>query len=128
MCFHAEQTLPSYKKTDQYKSRFLRLVESHLDEDDVPEQQRLKIAILDSGFDSEHSYFYEDLRIKDAQSWVQGPPNEDTSGHGTHIAGIILDLTRNADIYIGRITETKNLSDLTRIPEVSSFSVLWRNL
>jgi len=100
--------------------RFQKLVKKHLGKDPVKDHERLKLAILDSGYDANHSYFHDELRIKDKMSWVQGPADDDRSGHGTHIAGIILDLTSNVDLYIGRITEKRNISDISHIPEVSN--------
>ncbi|KAI9739332.1 MAG: hypothetical protein M1834_007545 [Cirrosporium novae-zelandiae] len=39
----------------------------------------------------------------------------DLSGHGTHIAGIILDLAPNVDIYNARVTKTRELDDIEQI-------------
>lgn len=43
-------------------------------------------------------------RIKGYKSFVPGEEaSVDKSGHGTHIAGIVLDLTRNVELYIAKI-------------------------
>ena len=82
--------------------------------------KRLKLAVLDSGIDGQHLYFDEEDRIVDGKSWVPGAARQDSSGHGTHVAGLVLDLTRNVDIYVARITATKILTDVEAIADVSS--------
>lgn len=82
-------------------------------------QERLKLAILDSGYDANHRYFSNEPRIKAIKSWVTGPAYHDNCGHGTHIAGIILNLTINVDLYIARITDSHDISDISPISKVS---------
>ena len=82
--------------------------------------ERLKVAILDSGIDSSHSDFRKNRRIKDMVSWVDNEPGVDTCGHGTHIAGIILSLTENVDIYVGKVTQSNTFADKGPIAKVMS--------
>ena len=59
----------------------------------------------------------ENARIKKVCSWVDGRNGAedslggDISGHGTHIASIVLDITQNADLYVGRVTKTRHLNE-----------------
>jgi len=75
---------------------------------------------LDSGIDSTHPDFKGEDRIKwkEAKTWIGGDPNVDTCGHGTHVAGIILELTKSVDLYIGKITETRMCKDKEQIAKV----------
>jgi len=56
-------------------------------------------------------------RIKKVCRWVDGKNGTedrlggDISGHGTHIASIVLDIAPNADIYIARVTKTRLLNE-----------------
>jgi subtilisin family serine protease len=80
--------------------------------------RRVRIAILDTGIDMNHvDMLSEKDRIKKVYSWVDGKNGEedrfggDISGHGTHIASIVLDIAPNADLYIARITKTRLLNE-----------------
>lgn len=69
-------------------------------------------------------------RIKSIRSWVgdnagvEAKRGGDLSGHGTHIAGIILDLAPNVDIYIARVTKTRELDNTEQILKVMLDPVL----
>ncbi|PVH85654.1 subtilisin-like protein [Cadophora sp. DSE1049] len=77
-------------------------------------RRRIRIAILDTGIDFGHTFFSEELNriaaresfldCRDPNSLQDNPRNtKDTHGHGTHIAGIILQVAPDADLYIGRV-------------------------
>lgn len=76
-------------------------------------ERRLKVAVLDSGIDWKHiDLSVEDRsRIKEIVTFTHGDAEVDTSGHGTSIAATILRLTKNVDLYIGKIAETEEVSD-----------------
>jgi hypothetical protein len=89
------------------------------------------VAILDSGIDMENTDIdAQSDRIKNIRSWVDGKAGVeakrggDLSGHGTHIAGIILDLAPNVDIYIARVTKTRELDNTEQILKVMLDPVL----
>jgi subtilisin family serine protease len=108
--------------------------------DDEPHAQSsewtgpVKIAILDSGLDLNHSDFENPAhrrtkvgkraakqlpeqpqrqRIKAWRNFVGQPGEEedvtDESGHGTHLAGIILAIAPRAELYIAKISTGKQL-------------------
>jgi hypothetical protein len=73
---------------------------------------RIRIAILDTGLDMNHPYIKaREDRIKDIRSWVNDLDGKqewktgDASGHGTHVASLLLDVAPDCDIYIARIAE-----------------------
>ena len=50
------------------------------------------VAVADTGFDTDHAFIKD--RYKDGCNFLEkGTPPEDDGGHGTHIAGIITDMT-----------------------------------
>lgn len=81
--------------------------------------QRVKIAVLDTGIDSTHPSIKETWRRCSLRK--DGSPlldrgyvdfhfdsrdemvPEDTHGHGTHVAGIILDLAPDAELHVARV-------------------------
>jgi signal transduction histidine kinase len=87
----------------------------------LPPEERLKVAILDSGINFAHPDFSaEDRgRIKDRVTFIGGDPDIDLAGHGTHIAAIVLRLTKNVDLYIGKITESQSVNQRMEIAEVT---------
>lgn len=83
------------------------------------EPQRIKVAILDTGADANHQDF-QGKPIMEYKSFLNGgDARVDPSGHGTHIAGIILDLTSNVELYIAQVTDTRLFVNRDRIVEVS---------
>lgn len=73
---------------------------------------RIKVAILDTGLDVGHPDIKaREERIKDIRSWVNGlngerdPKAGDSSGHGTHVTSLLLDVAPDSDIYVARIAE-----------------------
>lgn len=113
----------SSELTDQWTKRFRHLAESHISKDG---SSPLKVAILDTGINSAHSEFYTEphteSRIKALKSWTDSQPGVDVSGHGTHIASVILSLTLNVDLYVGKITETNTLKDTDNIADAIRFA------
>jgi subtilisin family serine protease len=72
---------------------------------------------LDSGIDYNHPDIDQD-RIKERKSWIGGDPDVDVIGHGTHIASTILQLTRNVDLYIAKVTKSRTFSERVQVAEV----------
>lgn len=82
---------------------------------------RVKVALLDTGIDTEHDFFQESCddgeprlnpRIKEICSWVDGNKGQRTTngrdecGHGTSVANLLLDLCPNIDLYVARVSKT----------------------
>jgi hypothetical protein len=103
----------------------------------VLDGKRLKIAILDTGIDAEQDSIQllreqikearetitpgtdgDPIRAENVKSFV-GTPGEDTCGHGTHIAEILLKLAPEADLYIAKISHGIEVDTVEQIPEVS---------
>ena len=71
----------------------------------------VKIAVLDSGVDLSHPDF--DARaenIKGTYNWLnEKRPRavHDREGHGTFVAGLLLDYAPDADLYVAKIADNK---------------------
>ena len=85
--------------------------DSHIPEPGA--KPKVRIAVLDTGVDLNHPDMNSE-RIQSVRSWVNGKNGEeedrgggDESGHGTHTAGILLDLAPDADIYLAQIATKK---------------------
>ncbi|EPE02714.1 pfs domain-containing protein [Ophiostoma piceae UAMH 11346] len=91
-------------------------------EDDTP----IRVAVIDTGIDREHADFKtartkkfhdhkpnparseqpQKSRIREWKNFCKDQPEDDVSdldGHGTQVAGIILRLAPNADLYVARV-------------------------
>lgn len=100
--------------------------------------ERIKVAILDTGIDLEHTYFsthrneiraaYKDeTRWKDFTSTAMASTDTSISvtdevGHGTHAAALILKVAPKALLHVAKVIASATATDDTakHIEEVSS--------
>lgn len=87
-------------------------------------------AVLDTGIDLGHQISkYSRGRIRqfwDALTDSSDPKNcVDKSGHGTHIVSIILRTATNADVYVARISESRDLDSQLYGPMIAAVSQCW---
>ena len=84
--------------------------------------ERVKIAIIDTRVDLENPFIRASKkRIRGEKSWVDdGNGIMDSSGHGTYIAGLLLKVAPEADIYIARVAKSGVLNKTEDIAEVYS--------
>ncbi|KAF2466865.1 subtilisin-like protein, partial [Lindgomyces ingoldianus] len=89
----------------------------------------VKIAILDSGIDLIHQDIHaQNDNIKDVRSWVDGKRGArdrrggDQCGHGTHVAGLVLKVAPDADVYIAKVTNGTSLQDVDHIAEAIKYA------
>ena len=75
---------------------------------------RIKVAILDTGYDRNAEFFNNASRknrMRDWKDWVNGSSSpEDDDSHGTHVVSLIMKTAPAADIYVARVA--KNAADL----------------
>lgn len=96
------------------RQRFVR------DKDSPPP---VKIAVLDTGIDLEHSYIkgckYAN-RIKKLKSFVPGDEKiDDGCGHGTHVAALLLKVAPECQIYVAKVASGSTIPTDHKIAEVS---------
>lgn len=72
------------------------------------------IAVLDSGINAGHKKFQQRVLYQYAQNYITGNSKDirDTTGHGTHVAGIICDLTlENVKILPIRVFDEEEVTN-----------------
>ncbi|KAH6972214.1 peptidase S8/S53 domain-containing protein [Ilyonectria sp. MPI-CAGE-AT-0026] len=125
--FGSEQELqPNQEQSrvsDDWIKGFKQIVKDKLKGEKARQNElRVKIAVLDTGIDLKHMDFrgeYKDGRIKSVRSWVDGADGMedseagDSSGHGTFIASLLLDLGPPIDLYVARVSKSKNFKQGT---------------
>lgn len=95
----------------------------------LAKNERVKIAILDTGFDAWHLDISETRmrhengdktdRIVGFKSWIPNQvADKDSVGHGTHITALLLRMTEDCDIYVAKIMEKGSLPSADHIAEV----------
>lgn len=80
----------------------------------------VKIAILDTGLDMDHECIEAHTGRVQGRNWLTEPESKrfhDSHGHGTHIAGIILDLIPHCELFVAKVTdgETADPGILARV-------------
>jgi len=71
-------------------------------------EKRVKIAILDTGIDLENGYISSKRgRIK---CWPSKQECRDTDGHGTHVAYLLLRLTKHVELRIAKINSSQSFT------------------
>lgn len=110
----------SRRRTDKWIKGFQKLLIKH----DIGARTApnvIKVAILDSGIEFNHLEM-DQSRIGGWKSWIENSDAiVDKVGHGTHIAGIILRLTTNVELYIGKVTDTGKVERRDLVKEVRLF-------
>jgi subtilisin family serine protease len=87
----------------------------------------VKIAVFDTGVDSKHPFIRGAIlkrRIKVRKSFVvDDESTEDESGHGTHVAGLLLTVAPDAQLYVAKIANTEEIQSNHKIVQVRSSHV-----
>ncbi|KAI9042925.1 S8/S53 family peptidase [Aspergillus affinis] len=79
-------------------------------------ERRVRIAILDTGYDEGAPFFFLpgiQSRLKGWKDWVdRSDTPQDCDGHGTHLVSLIMKCAPEADLYVARIAkDARNFSD-----------------
>lgn len=91
----------------------------------VKGQRRIRIAILDTGYNNTIPFFEDERRSERVQAWkdfaCSSESPADTYGHGTLMTRLVMESAPLADIYVARVAEAPNKLDDSRanIVEVS---------
>ncbi|GAT25255.1 hypothetical protein RIB2604_01902090 [Aspergillus luchuensis] len=90
--------------------------------------RRVRIAILDTGYDDNAPFFFSpDVmeRLKGWKDWADGSSQpEDCHGHGTHLVSLVLRCAPDADIYVARIAKSPHqlLNSSDQVAEAISWA------
>lgn len=92
-------------------------------------RDHIRIAILDTGVDERNSFIKgvrwqrhaKDSPIIESKTFVPGP-KEDKCGHGTNVAGLVLKIFPQADLYIAKIAQGFEEDSIEHIVEVLIWS------
>ncbi|KAK0707768.1 peptidase S8/S53 domain-containing protein [Lasiosphaeris hirsuta] len=106
-----EVCIAADKRIGEYRN----LYDEAIPYEEEPSAPRVKVAILDTGLDrSTTSIQAYSERIVEVQSWL--PPRDglasngtDKSGHGTHVAGLLLTMAPDCDVYVAQIADENGL-------------------
>lgn len=99
---------------------------------DEPSTAPVRIAVLDTGLDKSHPDFEaQEGRIQGEKSFISDCRREDDvfdrCGHGTHVAGLLLDFAPDAELYIAKISDLEPAKP-AKIAEVSLLGKAKRSL
>lgn len=92
--------------------------------------EKIRIAIIDTGIDEDDIIIGEVMgeRIKECCGFINGPdakpdPSdyEDKTGHGTHVARLMLKMAPSVELYIAKISNEFSIqpTELHRVTRVS---------
>lgn len=124
-------TVNSQRKSKDWFRTYMNALEDLIDRIDYSpnfESSKVKVAILDTGVDLEDSFIRGAKdRIRDCKNWADDREDldehhqvHDASGHGTHVAALLLKTAPEADVYIGRIADQNGcMISPEKISEVS---------
>ena len=82
------------------------------------ETQPVHVAVLDTGCNTTAPYFYipdVETRLKEWTDFASGSENfVDTDGHGTYVVSLISRMAPAADLYVARISKTRDVEGANR--------------
>jgi subtilisin family serine protease len=89
-------------------------------------RNKIRIASIDTGIDKDDDIIIQTAlecdSIKECCSFTgNGEDVQDSHGHGTHIARLLLDIAPAAELYVAKVSDGQTLypSSLSRIAEVT---------
>ena len=101
------------KWADEWFDDLNRIVHPVINKNRKDRQKPVRVAILDTGVDVEHSEFENAVRAKKIRACRGFPaslePLSDRNGHGTHITSVFMRTAPNAVLYIARIADDEGI-------------------
>ncbi|KAH8892963.1 subtilisin-like protein, partial [Thozetella sp. PMI_491] len=105
-----------------------------LDEISIPEWKRtekpVRVAVLDTGINLNDPFIQANKARIQCMNFLRdqdGGPMADSSGHGTHVAGLVLKVARNASLYVARIARSHDDLDDEAIAKAIRYAIdIWQ--
>jgi len=91
-----------------WKLRFNEVYDHFIPEQLPASASPVKVAVLDTGIDMDNSCIEAHGNRISGHNWRKEPKTtklKDLHGHGTHIAGLILDLIPHSELYVAKVTD-----------------------
>ncbi|KAH7073373.1 hypothetical protein FB567DRAFT_198471 [Paraphoma chrysanthemicola] len=110
---HTQQQRKAYS---EWKAKFNRVYEHFIPDQPPSSAPPVKIAILDTGIDMDNDCIEVHQDRISGHNWLKDPKSKrlnDLHGHGTHIAGLILDLIPHSELYIAKVTDGEDANPET---------------
>ncbi|KAH8750662.1 peptidase S8/S53, subtilisin/kexin/sedolisin [Hyaloscypha finlandica] len=90
------------------KSPVTATVLSAFEVNNEPEVNRIRIVVLDTGYDPNAIFFVNKQRTRRLKGWkdyveTDQPDPKDEDGHGTHVVSVLMKVAPAADIYFARV-------------------------
>lgn len=82
-------------------------------------KKQIRIGVLDTGIDLKNTWISQ--RLGRIRCWPSGAECHDNDGHGTHVAHLLLRMTKHADLRICKVTNSTYIkdADIKKIADVS---------
>lgn len=107
---------------NDYIYKLETFIHKHIEKPPGSFQDMVKIAVLDTGLDSRHGFIKGAIatkQIKTVRSFIENDEStEDTCGHGTHVATLLLKTAPNAQLYVAKVAQTETIPLDHNIAEV----------
>ncbi|KAF3910745.1 Subtilisin [Orbilia brochopaga] len=78
-------------------------------EDKLPKGKKVRIGVLDTGIDLKNTWISQ--KIGRIRCWPRGVDCHDNDGHGTHVAHLLLRLTKHAHLRVCKVTKSTYIKD-----------------
>ncbi|KAK8092843.1 hypothetical protein PG999_014430 [Apiospora kogelbergensis] len=92
-----------------------------------PHPRPVRVAILDSGYDEDSSFFLAPVRGRKVKGWTDFAGDSadpvDENGHGTHTVALVMKVAPAADIYVARIARDRD--SMRQAPDDICKAIKW---
>lgn len=99
--------------------RYFDEIKDKLPANAASNDKQIRIGVLDTGVDLENTWISQ--RLGRIRCWPPGADCHDNDGHGTHVAHLLLRMTKHAHLRICKVTKSTYIkdADIKRIADVS---------
>ncbi|KAK8099657.1 subtilisin-like protein [Apiospora kogelbergensis] len=92
-----------------------------------PHPRPVRVAVLDSGYDEDSSFFLPLVRSRRVEGWKDFAGDSacpiDENGHGTHTVALVMKMAPTAEIYVARIARDRD--SMSKAPHAICQAIKW---